>query len=113
MEALDPISPGVAADGRRERLHVAYRAVLLAAGLLAAGLLVHELVGLLVGIIATIIVAIVLSAGASRLERWHVPRPMGAFLTLVALVLVLASALAVIVPTVVSQTTEFVDAAPQ
>jgi predicted PurR-regulated permease PerM len=113
LDALEPISPGVAADGRREPVHVAYRAVLLAAGLVAAGLLVHVLVGLLVGIMATIIVAIVLSAGASRLERWRVPRPMGAFLTLVALVLVLVSALAVIVPQVASQTTEFVDAAPQ
>jgi predicted PurR-regulated permease PerM len=113
VDALEPIAPGVAADGRREKMHVAYRAVLLAAALVAAGLLVHELVGLLVGIMATIIVAIVLSAGASRLARWRVPRPLGAFFTLVALVVVLVGSLALIVPQVVTQTREFVDNAPQ
>jgi predicted PurR-regulated permease PerM len=104
-----PIAP----DARRDRLHVAYRAVLLAAALVAAGLLIHELVGLLVGIVATIIVAIVLSAGAARLARFGLPRAVGAMLTLIALVAVLVGLCLLIIPPLVSQTEKLVDDAPR
>ena len=58
--------------------HVAYRAVLLAAGLLLFGLLFRQLVTLLLAILITIAVAIPLAAAATRLERRGVPRPIGA-----------------------------------
>src|SRR5215207_1408063 len=63
---------------------VVYRAVLLAAGLLLFGLLFRQLVTLLLAILVTVIVAIPLAAAAQRLERFGIPRPVGALLTLLA-----------------------------
>jgi predicted PurR-regulated permease PerM len=92
--------------------HVAYRAVLLAAGLLLFGLLFRQLVTLLLAILITIVVAIPLAAAASRLERHGVPRPLGALLALVSGLGVLALIIALLIPPFVDQTNEFVDNVP-
>jgi predicted PurR-regulated permease PerM len=60
----------------------------------------------------TIIIAIPLSAGATRLERRGIPRPVGALLTLLAGLAVLAALLALIIPSFIDQTNAFVDQVP-
>ena len=61
---------------------LAYRTVLLAAGLLLFGLLFRQLVTLLLAMLVTIIIAIPLAAAAKRLERFRIPRPAGALIAL-------------------------------
>jgi predicted PurR-regulated permease PerM len=92
--------------------HVAYRAVLLAAGLLLFGLLFRQLVTLLLALLITVIIAIPLAAAATRLERGGVPRPLGALLTLAGTVGALALIIALLIPPFIDQTNEFVDDVP-
>jgi predicted PurR-regulated permease PerM len=92
--------------------NVATRAVLLAAALLVGGLLFQQLVTLLLAILITIIIAIPLSACATRLERYGVPRWLGALVALVGSALVLAGILALIIPSFVDQVKQLVDAVP-
>ncbi len=92
---------------------VAYRAVLLAAGLLVLGLLFEQLVTLLLAVLITVIVAIALSAFADRLERrLSIPRPVGALLGILIGVGVLAGVMALIIPPFIDQTNQFVDDVP-
>jgi predicted PurR-regulated permease PerM len=95
-----------------DRAHVAYRAVALAAALLVLGLLFRQLATLLLAVLMTIIIAIALSAGASRLERRGIPRPIGALLTLLAGLAVLGGLLALIIPTFIHETNHFIDDVP-
>ena len=95
-----------------QRAPVAYKAVVLAAALLVLGLLFRQLATLMLAVLMTIIIAIPLSAGATRLERSGVPRALGALLTLIAGLAVLAGVLALIIPTFVDQVNEFVDDVP-
>lgn len=95
-----------------QRTNVAYRAVALAAALLVLGLLFRQLITLLLAVLMTIIIAIGLSAGASRLERRGIPRPIGAALTLLAAVAVIGGLLALIIPTFVNETNKFIDHVP-
>lgn len=88
------------------------RAVLLAAGLLVAGLIFHELVTLLVAILMTVLVAIPLGAVATWLERYKVPRWLGALLALLGGLGVLVALLAILVPSFADQSSEFVDQVP-
>jgi predicted PurR-regulated permease PerM len=92
--------------------HVAYRAVLLAAGLLLFGLLFRQLVTLLLAILITIVFAIPLAAAATRFERRGLPRPVGALLALLSGIAVMALLITLLVPTFIDQTEEFVDAVP-
>jgi predicted PurR-regulated permease PerM len=92
--------------------NVAYRAVLLAAGLLLFGLLFRQLVTLLLAILITIVVAIPMASAATRLERYNVPRPLGALLALVSGLGVLALIIALLIPPFIDQTNEFVDNVP-
>ena len=91
---------------------VAYRTVLLAAGLLLFGLLFRQLVTLLLAILMTVIVAIPLAAAARRLERYRIPRAAGALLTLVAGIGLLVLVIYLLIPPFVDQTNEFVDDVP-
>lgn len=93
--------------------HVAYRAVLLAAGLLLFGLLFRQLVTLLLAILITIIVAIPLAAAASRLERHGLPRALGALLALVGGVLTLSLIVYLLIPPFIDQSDEFVNDVPR
>jgi predicted PurR-regulated permease PerM len=88
------------------------RAVLLAFGLLVFGLLFRELVTLLVAVLITILLAIPLAATATRLERYGVPRAIGALAGLVIGVAAFAGVLALVIPSFVDQTDEFVDRVP-
>jgi predicted PurR-regulated permease PerM len=92
--------------------HVAYRAVLLAAGLLLFGLLFRQLVTLLLAILITIVFAIPLAAAATRFERRGLPRPVGALIALLSGIAVVALLITLLVPTFIDQTDEFVDAVP-
>ena len=92
--------------------HVAYRAVLLAAGLLLFGLLFRQLVTLLLAILITIVFAIPLAAAATRFERRGLPRPLGALIALLGGIAVLALLITLLVPTFIDQTDEFADAVP-
>jgi predicted PurR-regulated permease PerM len=93
--------------------HVAYRAVLLAAGLLLFGLLFRQLVTLLLAILITIIFAIPLAAAATRLERRGVPRAIGALVALLGGVAVVALLITLLIPPFVDQTSEFADDVPR
>jgi predicted PurR-regulated permease PerM len=92
--------------------HVAYRAVLLAAGLLLFGLLFRQLVTLLLAILITIVFAIPLAAAATRFERRGVPRPIGALVALLGGIAVVALLITLLIPPFIDQTNEFVDAVP-
>jgi predicted PurR-regulated permease PerM len=92
--------------------HVAYRAVLLAAGLLLFGLLFRQLVTLLLAILITIVFAIPLAAAATRLERRGLPRPIGALIALLGGIAVVALLITLLIPPFIDQTNEFVDAVP-
>ena len=91
---------------------VVYRAVLLAAGLLLFGLLFRQLVTLLLAILVTVVLAIPLAAAAQRLERYRIPRPLGALLTLLAAIGALGLLIYLLIPPFVDQTNEFVDNVP-
>jgi predicted PurR-regulated permease PerM len=95
-----------------QRAPVAYKAVFLAAALLVLGLLFRQLATLMLAVLMTIIIAIPLSAGATRLERHGLPRAVGALLTLLAGLAVVAGVLALIIPTFIDQTNQFVDDVP-
>src|SRR5688500_13589980 len=99
-------------DGQISTAQVAYRAVLLAAGLLLVAVLFRQLVTLLLAILTTVIVAIPLAAAAAKLERRGIPRPVGALLTLLAGVAALALVIYLLIPPFVDQTNEFVDDVP-
>jgi predicted PurR-regulated permease PerM len=91
---------------------VAYKAVVLAAVLLVLGLLFRQLATLMLAVLITVIIAIPLSAGTTRLERRGIPRPLGAFATLLGALAVVAGVLALIIPTFIDQANEFVDEVP-
>jgi predicted PurR-regulated permease PerM len=91
---------------------VAYRTVLLAAGLLLFGLLFRQLVTLLLAILTTVVLAIPLAAAAKRLERTGIPRPVGALLTLLGSLGALGLLIYLLIPPFVDQTNQFVDDVP-
>jgi predicted PurR-regulated permease PerM len=91
---------------------VAYRTVFLAAGLLLFGLLFRQLVTLLLAMLTTVVLAIPLAAAAKRLERFGLPRPVGALLALIAGLGSLALLIYLLIPPFVDQTNQFVDDVP-
>jgi predicted PurR-regulated permease PerM len=92
--------------------HVAYRAVLLAAGLLLFGLLFRQLATLLLAILMTVIISIPLAGAAQRLERVGIPRVLGALLALLGGIGALVLLIYLLIPPFVDQTNEFVDDVP-
>ncbi len=91
---------------------VAYRAVLLAAGLLVLGLVFRQLVTLLIAVLITVLIAIPLSAFATRLERRGVPRAFGALIGIIGAVGAVAGLLALLIPPFVNEVEEFTDDVP-
>ena len=91
---------------------VAYGAVLLAAGLLALGLLFQQVVTLLVAVLITVIIAIPLAIVAEALEHHGVPRPLGAFIALIGGLAVFAGLMMIVIPPFVEQAEDFVDSVP-
>jgi predicted PurR-regulated permease PerM len=94
------------------RLHPASRAVLLAFGLVVLGILFQQLATLLVAILITVLIAIPLSALATRLERFWIPRAVGALIGLLIGLGVLAGLLALVIPAFVDEVRTFADQAP-
>ncbi len=92
--------------------NVAIRAVLLAAALIVAGLLFRQLVALLLAVLITVIIAIPISGIATRLERFKVPRWLGALAALLAGLAVVGGLLALVIPPFVEQTRQFVEDVP-
>jgi predicted PurR-regulated permease PerM len=99
-------------DSQISSAHIAYRTVMLAAGLLLFGLLFRQLVTLLLAMLVTVILAIPLAAAATRLERYRIPRPAGALLTLLGGIGALVLVIYLLIPPFVDQTNQFVDDVP-
>jgi predicted PurR-regulated permease PerM len=97
---------------QRGQIHVAYRAVLLAAALVVLGLLFRELLTLLLAVLMTIIIAIPLAAVATRLQQYRVPRVVGVLVGLLAGLGVISAVLAIVIPAFADQTEDFVNAVP-
>jgi len=93
-------------------LHPSIKAVLLAFALLLFGLLFQELVSLLVAILITVLIAIPLSALASKLEVFKVPRPLGAAIGLLLMVGVVVGLLVLVIPPFAEEAEQFVDEVP-
>jgi predicted PurR-regulated permease PerM len=91
---------------------VAYRAILLAAGLLVLGLLFRQLVTLMVAVLMTVLIAIPLSAFASRCEKQGLPRPVGALLGMLGILAVMVGLVALLIPPFIDQVEDFVDDVP-
>src|SRR3954451_22730033 len=91
---------------------VAFRTVLLVAVLVLAALAFRQLVTLAIAVLATVLIAIILDGGALRLERKRIPRKVGAMLTLLTGVAILALILVLVVPPFVDQTNSFVNNVP-
>ena len=100
-------------EDRTASPQVAYRAVLLAAGLLLVGLLFRQLVTLLLAILVTIVFAIPLAAAATRLERNGIPRAIGALSALLAGVTSVGLVVYLLIPPFIDQSEEFVDDVPR
>ena len=96
----------------RASSQVAYRAVILAGGLLVLGLLFRQLVTLLLAALITVIIAIPLAEIGTRLERRGIPRPLGVLAGLFGGLLVIAAILALIIPPFVDETNQFADDVP-
>jgi predicted PurR-regulated permease PerM len=93
--------------------HVAYRAVLLAAGLLLFGLLFRQLVTLMLAMLITVIFAIPLAAAATRLERRGIPRAIGALAALLGGITALGLIIYLLIPPFVDQSAKFADDVPR
>jgi predicted PurR-regulated permease PerM len=91
---------------------IAYRAVLLAAGLLVLGLLFRQLLTLVLAVLITVIIAIPIASAADSLERRGVPRPLGALGALLGGLTVLVGVFASLIPPFIDETNEFVDDLP-
>jgi predicted PurR-regulated permease PerM len=95
-----------------QALALPYKAVLLALGLVAAGLLLSALIDIVLLLAVTVVIALPVAAGASRLERLHIPRVVGAPMCLLAGLGVIAVVLVLIVPSLVSQVRGFAHQLP-
>lgn len=86
--------------------------MLLIAALVLAGLAFRQLLTLLIAVLATVLIALLLDSAASRLERVHIPRPVGALLALLAGMAVFGVLLFAIIPPFADETDKFIDNVP-
>lgn len=89
-----------------------YGAILLGAMLIAAGLVAQQLVSLLLATMLTIIVSLPMSVAAERLAPLGIPRALGAFIGLLAGIVVVAGGLALLLPPLIDQGRTLVNDAP-
>ena len=89
-----------------------FGAIALGAVLIVLGLLVQQLVTLLLAVLITVILSLPLAACATRLERYGVPRALGALLALALGVGAVGGLIALLIPTLISQVKTLIDAAP-
>jgi predicted PurR-regulated permease PerM len=97
----DRITPGVI-----------YRAILLAFGLVVVILIFPTLASLILAVLIMIIIAIPLAAFADFLQRWHVPRFVGALLGLLIALGALGGLIALITPVFSHEVNRFVAQLP-
>jgi predicted PurR-regulated permease PerM len=91
---------------------VVYRAVLLAFALVVAGLIFKALADLILAVLIVIILAVPLSAFASTLERFHIPRGLGATLGLLIGLAAIGGLIAAVVPAFTSEINKFAASLP-
>ena len=89
-----------------------YRAVLLAFGLVVAGLIFEQLITLVLAVLIVVIIATPLSAFASLLQRARVPRAIGAVLGLLLGLGALGGLIALIVPVFSHEINAFTNSLP-
>lgn len=92
---------------------VIYKAILLAFGLVIAAMIFQALSTLILGVLIVAVIASPLAAFADLLERWHVPRAIGATLGLFIGLGAIAGLVALIVPVFSREVTHFVDELPR
>ena len=92
---------------------VIYKAILLAFGLVIAAMIFQALSTLVLGVLIVVVIAAPLAAFADLLERWHVPRAVGATLGLLIGLGAIAGLVALIVPVFSREVTHFVDELPR
>jgi predicted PurR-regulated permease PerM len=92
---------------------VIYKAVLLAFGLVIAAMIFQALSTLILGVLIVAVIASPLAAFADLLERWHIPRAIGATLGLFIGLGAIAGLVALIVPVFSREVTHFVDDLPR
>jgi predicted PurR-regulated permease PerM len=89
-----------------------YRAVLLAFGLVVAGLIFEQIITLVLAVLIVVIIALPLGAFATTLQRLRIPRPIGAVLGLLLGLGVLGGVVALIVPVFSHEINQFVNSLP-
>ncbi len=89
-----------------------YRSVLLAFGLVVAGLIFEQLITLVLAALIVVIIALPLSAAADALERLGIPRTIGATLALLFGLGALAGVVALVVPIFSHEINQFADSLP-
>jgi predicted PurR-regulated permease PerM len=92
---------------------VIYKAILLAFGLVIAAMIFQALSTLILGVLIVAVIASPLAAFADLLERWHIPRAIGATLGLFIGLGAIAGLVALIVPVFSREVTHFVNDLPQ
>jgi predicted PurR-regulated permease PerM len=98
-------------DSRITPAHL-YRAVLLAFGLVVAGLVFQQLLTLVLGVLIVVIIALPLGAFADLLTRLHVPRALGAVIGLLLGLAAIGGLIAAIVPVFTHEINQFVHSLP-
>jgi len=89
-----------------------YRTVLLAFGLVVAGLVFRQLISLVLAILIVVIIALPISSFASRLQRLGVPRVVGAVIALLIGLGCIGGLIALTVPVFTHEINQFVKALP-
>ncbi|MGI8864208.1 MAG: AI-2E family transporter [Solirubrobacteraceae bacterium] len=89
-----------------------YRAVLLAFGLVVAGLVFKQLVTLALAVLIVVIIALPLAGFASMLARFRVPRAVGVLVGLLIMLGLLAILVTAIIPVFTHQINQFVNSLP-
>lgn len=92
---------------------VIYKAILLAGALVLAALVFEQLVTLILGVLIVVIIALPLSAFADLLERYRIPRPIGALLGLLIGLAALGGLITLIVPAFTHEINQFVNSLPR
>jgi predicted PurR-regulated permease PerM len=89
-----------------------YRTVLLAFGLIVAGMIFRQLATLVLAVLIVVIIAVPLSSLASMLERRGIPRGVGAPLGLLLALALVGGLIALIVPVFTHEINKFVASLP-
>ncbi|UJA19480.1 AI-2E family transporter [Thermoleophilia bacterium SCSIO 60948] len=95
------------------RLHPASRAVILGLLLVAGGLVFQQIASLAIATLITILMAIPLEALANYLNRYRIPRAIGALIGILIGAAVLTGVLMLVIPPLVEQTDMLISQIPE